>query len=513
MKLRLPGSRLLWVLIALFVLLLIVAPLIWSWSATREWHRVKAAIEAEGETFDLRKLLPPPPPDAENFCAIPALKDIALVVDGDENKGEPANRRKALDPLYTTSSGKGAKSPASNGPREGVALDLNAWTEFLKSKEGFSFPEPFDNRGADLIEAIDRKMPVLREMLAETHRSRAQFTPALGERDWPALLLLAPTVFHTPAQNVANAARLRAVAAVHAGRSDDSFRAMLVMLRLSEACSQEPFVIPHIVGATITTQLHGVVWEALRLRALAEPELSRLQDELMRHDCRRRLLHALRTDMAGGVNLLAYFRDRDAGEALAMIGAHPHGASRYVVRLAPDGWIDLNALNLVNVTMDHTIRPLRDTGLLAAMHGEKEMTSLQMRANVGPMRAALSGFTALSISNAGTVVRMNATAQSINDQALTAIAMERYFIRHQKYPSALRDLAPEFLSSPPLDGLTGKPLGYRQTDDGRYMIWSFGFDGVDDHGKVNAFGKGGFSSLKWIDYKGDWTWQYRPIKP
>ena len=35
----------------------------------------------------------------------------------------------------------------------------------------------------------------------------------------------------------------------------------------------------------------------------------------------------------------------------------------------------------------------------------------------------------------------------------------------------------------PLDVMNDKPMGYRKTSDGRYGLWSVGFEGRDDGGK------------------------------
>src|SRR4051812_43537265 len=42
------------------------------------WQKAEARMAAEGETADYRKLLSPPVPDAENFCAAPSLYNIAV---------------------------------------------------------------------------------------------------------------------------------------------------------------------------------------------------------------------------------------------------------------------------------------------------------------------------------------------------------------------------------------------------------------------------------------------------
>ena len=60
---------------------------------------------------------------------------------------------------------------------------------------------------------------------------------------------------------------------------------------------------------------------------------------------------------------------------------------------------------------------------------------------------------------------------------VTAIALERYRLRHKEYPARLSDLTPEFLSKLPIDFMDGKPLRYRPKDDGTYLLYSVGEDG------------------------------------
>jgi len=96
-------------------------------------------------------------------------------------------------------------------------------------------------------------------------------------------------------------------------------------------------------------------------------------------------------------------------------------------------------------------------------------------------------------------------------QALAAIALERFFAKHGSYPAKLDELVPEFLPAVPVDVCDGKPLRYRRTEIGRFMLWSVGVDGKDDEGKVTLDAKGA-ARLNKRDYLGDWTWQYEPVK-
>jgi hypothetical protein len=77
---------------------------------------------------------------------------------------------------------------------------------------------------------------------------------------------------------------------------------------------------------------------------------------------------------------------------------------------------------------------------------------------------------------------------------VTAIALERYRVRHGRYPDELGKLVPEFLKEEPVDFMDGKPLRYRLGGDGRFLLYSVGLDGADDGGVVSPKAKMEFSA-------------------
>jgi hypothetical protein len=87
--------------------------------------------------------------------------------------------------------------------------------------------------------------------------------------------------------------------------------------------------------------------------------------------------------------------------------------------------------------------------------------------------------------------------------ARTGCAVERYFARHGRYPTALADLVPDFLPALLTDFAGGgTPLSYKLSPDGRfYRIYAFGLDGDDDGGVV-ALRSGG----RWDREAGDTVW-------
>jgi hypothetical protein len=96
-----------------------------------------------------------------------------------------------------------------------------------------------------------------------------------------------------------------------------------------------------------------------------------------------------------------------------------------------------------------------------------------------------------------------AIVQGSIDLARVACALERYRLARGQYPETLDALAPQFIEKVPHDIIGGQPLHYRRTDDGSFVLYSVGWNGTDDGGKV-VLRKGG--SVDWE--KGDWVWQY-----
>jgi len=67
---------------------------------------------------------------------------------------------------------------------------------------------------------------------------------------------------------------------------------------------------------------------------------------------------------------------------------------------------------------------------------------------------------------------------------ITALAVERFRLRHGSYPTELTRLVPEFLATAPIDFIDGKPLRYSTTPDGHFLLYSIGLDRVDDGGAL-----------------------------
>jgi hypothetical protein len=103
-------------------------------------------------------------------------------------------------------------------------------------------------------------------------------------------------------------------------------------------------------------------------------------------------------------------------------------------------------------------------------------------------------------------VKKFAMIQAQVDLARVACALERFRLAHSEYPESLDTLAPQFIEKVPHDIINGQPLHYRRTDDGKFVLYSVGWDEKDDGGKIFLTKNGAVDREK-----GDWVWQY-PLK-
>jgi hypothetical protein len=112
---------------------------------------------------------------------------------------------------------------------------------------------------------------------------------------------------------------------------------------------------------------------------------------------------------------------------------------------------------------------------------------------------------AVLLPSLGGAVKKFAYAQSSVDLARVAIALERYWLAHGKYPESLDALAPQFIALVPHDVIGGQPLHYRRETDGQFVLYSVGWNEADDGGVV-GFKEGKTPTVDIT--QGDWVWRY-----
>jgi hypothetical protein len=164
--------------------------------------------------------------------------------------------------------------------------------------------------------------------------------------------------------------------------------------------------------------------------------------------------------------------------------------------LMPDGWYFENELTVAEMHRQFFL-PMIDTNLQVALPKiRKDANEYFKKLNLGPwnMIALLSA----DLRSSG---RKFAYGQNSINMARVACALERYRLAHGEYPETLDALAPQFIAQIPHDIIGGKPLHYRRTDGGKFLLYSIGWNETDDGGQI-GLGESGFLDTR----KGDWVW-------
>jgi hypothetical protein len=316
-------------------------------------------------------------------------------------------------------------------------------------------------------------------------------------------------VFRMVAQMLAQ----RAQAHLLLNQPEAALRELALIHDLCSLLENKPLGRPTIlVAAMIDVALTGlcanIIADGFRLGAWQEPQLLALPGLLTNVHLgplvseslaaeRAAVCHTLET--ASATSLSAAFR-----------GASPPSAwSRFqdplflFLAFAPRGWVYQNLATIAKMH-ERTLEgydPRADIihpGLLAQAGKEIE-ASLGHRSP----QVLLAGFIFPNFTRAWQTTAQN---QTLLSQAVIACTLERYRRVHGVYPPDLDALVPDFAKELPHDVVNGQPFRYRPKEDGTFLLYSVGWNEVDDGGKAADGGPGSADRGA-----GDWVWpQFLP---
>ncbi|QIF05268.1 hypothetical protein [Roseimicrobium sp. ORNL1] len=488
-----------------------------NWTGARVWRDAQQRVRDENLTLDFRQTMTAPVPDAENFCAIPLLRDIAVVVDDDASKGEPAAKRKALEALGLPD---GNQSPSGMGrpsvqlkSGEDAAKQMGDWARWLREMKMAMPVTDAENPAREILAALAYQDAAVAEMAGTLERPYAQFQPAPTDRKIPELIFAIQIPHYGGLQKAIGGLALRATAAAHAGEAAKAHETARIMARLSEAIGQEPFLIGFLVYRAAAVQTTSVVWTLCQAHTGTAEDFQKLQRDLERLEFHEAALRAWNCELAGGVETLKYLkRSRDSSVLSIIRSPLKEGESAgggLAMLLLPSGFFDMNAANIVHMELDYVIRPLRDEGWQGVLNREQDMERDLMFAKANWPTNLDKIFPSLVMPSLLNITGTTVYGQCLVNQAIIACALERHYAEKGTYPESLDELKRTNGKALPTDPMSGTPMKYRKTGDGRYKLWSVGFDLTDDGGKgPDKDAKGDAAKPNRAAYKGDWVWEY-----
>lgn len=493
------------------ITVLLLARTLSDWQGRRAWEAYRAEAEKRGVVFDLEKLMPLPVPDAENFAATPLLRPF--------QSGNPefAERRAKLgpqapdEPFRTDDPQSKLPWPDKENWMLGQRWNLPALHSYYRSSTNFpAWPTP-RTPAEDVLKALSHFDAELAELRAAAGRPKTRFNTQLTEDGVSTLI---PHL--APLKSSVLLAALRSVAATAAGRTNEAFADAQLAFRLSDTLRGEPLLISHLVRIGSHSIALRTMWEGLVDHRWTDAQLTHWQADLHQRVFAAEVRRALAGERAFGNRAIDFLRRRP--EMLEAIGAEesgipplgPTGFIKWVCYLPPPGWMATEQINYNQFFDDYLVAALSselgrfDPARIQAKQAsfEREMERDRNLSKATLRHNALSHMILPAFAKA---MLKACQAQTFTQLAIAACALERHRLARGSYPESLAALAPEFGPLPP-DPMSAQPFHYERTADGRFRLWSVGWNGKDDGGTVALTGTTASKSRNINFEQGDWVW-------
>jgi hypothetical protein len=485
-----------------------------NWRGQRALKMYQREIEDRGQTLDRSTFVPQPVADSQNFANTPLLAGLFDFYPGTQKfaSTNALARTQAIAPLFDSAKRtikENNKEPRSNSWVT-AHLDLDAWHEaFLASKEANNLHEnkaslpgqsiipnahgdistnplnanPSQKEAATVILAsLSECEPVLKQIRDDSQRPFSRFNIRYHEKNPAGILLPHLAVL----KHLTEILQLRLSAELALGRTEDAFNDLRLMLYLTNAMRDEPIMISHLVRIAQMRLVLAAI--ASGMREWSGPELEELQRLLREFNfCAdlKRAMQAERTFFGGGV--IDFIRDspKELNSVLSSTSSNEQFPD-FLLADMPSGWFDLEKLNYYKlfdkylapeVLEVHRVSPAR-------LDQAQKQIELALRHSSSALFLRHRFLARILIPNLEGAIRKAAFAQQGVEAAILACALERYRRSHQHYPDRLDWLVSECVPNLSTDIISGQPLHYKSSGDAHYLLYSVGWNEIDDGGKV-----------------------------
>ncbi len=272
-----------------------------------------------------------------------------------------------------------------------------------------------------------------------------------------------------------------------------AFTNLLAVTRLATAWNTGPYEFAHYFRASCASVAQRTTREAILYGSLTDEHLAGLQREWQSLDFLGKVSHNIALSRCVASAQCRFDRSMsqpsrfDSRTALREFGRSPLMGWQYfksflaMKRHLDSGKYDVERAMLLSTRdEEHLRRRATESGSWAQMKTILGIT------NARPPGAlafyALSAPTVASPASGRTLLERLSEAEAMRRLAITALALERFRVRSGSFPATLDQLVGQFLKEPLMDFADGKPLRYRATEDGGFLLYSVGLDCEDNLG-------------------------------
>jgi len=474
-----------------------------NWRGRHAWLSYKRQLEAQGEKLDWKDYVPPAVPDAQNFAMTPLLVPILDFNPRPRTQGQSLwrdtngyNRISALqEEIGKLEQATGDHHLPRVTPR---MTDLPGWAAALtgKTNNAVGTRAPSLTRveaATEVLRGLEKYSPVVDELRIASQRSYARFNIRYEEDFAPAILLT-----HLSFLKQATVLfQVRASAELALGQTDEAWSDIRMALYLADTLKDEPFLISKLVQIAMVQLSLNPIWEGLAEHRWSDAQLVEIEQRLGKIDLLADA--AMRGERALSIRTIEQMRDQGIIDGAGLSRRLPG-----VLSFLLGGFFYQNELSIVRMYQQFFV-PVADAA------NQRIYPSRAVANNAALAKAVGGGFRPYNllarmllpaIAQAETKF---ALGQTRVNEAIVACALERYRLAEGQFPESLEPLSPRFLAKLPHDIITGAPLIYRRATDGRFILYSVGWNEKDDGGTVVVL----HAKLTNPDFtQGDWVWQY-----
>ncbi len=493
-----------------------------NWRGKYAWEKFRQEWESKGEKFDFKSSIPPRVRDSENFALASVVTgSYAFLFDSAGHRFIPpkTNIVNRLDfNIYGTNwfAWNSENSPTNGDWEKSTLTDLKSWQAYYRnsfytnengviSREFAVLDQP-QSSAKDILMALSQYDAPLKELNDASQLPQSRF-PLNYDSENPSAILLPHLA---SLKKSAQVLQLRSLAELENGENTEARRDTLLLFQLTEKVRSEPFLISHLVRVAIMQMGIQIIYEGLAAHRWAEPDLIELSKELSRQNLTADFKLAMRGEAVFQVGVSDYLRKHPRELVTLLTGVSclhdEHDAQELRMKIIgysiPPGWIYQNQRNSVKSIMEE-IMPIADetNRSFSVNQWQKNEAGYQNRS----MFSIFQYFKWMLTPALGSAAKKFALCQDALNFSIIGMTLERHRLATGEYPGKLEMLTPKFIPQLPCDAINGQQLKYRPEADGRFVLYSVGWNETDDGGVV-AYKE--FSPNSLDIYKGDWVWRY-----
>lgn len=488
-----------------------------DWRGQAYWQQAQEQIAAEGESLDPNKFIPPPIPDEENFGSLPLFRESSPA-SAAALYATPVGMQRAFSHIFPnnipTSSREDVQPnqlPYLGNWTKGEQPDLPAIKKHLLDLCHREVPRAPVSPNARLSDLFGLLCPALADLRAAnvTHplcrlevdrESQPPNSRPIGGITSPIQM----------ARVLSYEERLALLSDQPQLAGDD----LKVGWKVDSGLRQEPLFIAGLVSMGVVAIQMEVIREGLAKQVWNDQQLAGIDGDLGKIDYLKESRFCIRADTAVFfIPSADYIKEHRLRIRESFFGAPPPSSSlgeemesflfSTVVLLIPDGWFDdfkaddvrfqlLGSVKLVD-PVSRRFFPEKEERALRLIQDARESSYWRdyLLELLKPMLQSVKRF---------------AYAQTQIDEARIVCRLERYRLVHGKYPDSLNALVPAYGADLPHDVMNGQSYHYKMLGDGTYLLYSVGWDQIDD---------GGREKVSSTDYHlpsddPDWVWMNHP---